>query len=186
MCYISWYIACYIAPHISIRGSSITRVPSQFTVVIFASFLPATFHSVCSSLARFRHGCLSLQLRLSDSNPALLTPAVAPHPNVDFIKPAAVASTIPAGSHRPLAVPKAVGQGWRPVPSHEAWRERCPAQDVASQAKVQAGEVRAAGSIVEHGHSVALPRGVTSPGVNVMGSKVLKKTKASSLCLLGV
>ena len=43
-----------------------------------------------------------------------------------------------------------------PVPSHEAWLEWCPAQDVPSQAKVQAGEVRAAGSIVEHVHSVAL------------------------------
>ena len=33
-----------------------------------------------------------------------------------------------------------------------------PAHDVPSQAKVQAGEVRSAGSIVEHasGHSVAL------------------------------
>ena len=40
---------------------------------------------------------------------------------------------------------------------HEAWREWHPAQDVPSQAKVQAGEVNAAGSIVEHGHSVALP-----------------------------
>ena len=29
-------------------------------------------------------------------------------------------------------------------------------EDVASQANVQAGEVKAAGSIVEHGHFVAL------------------------------
>ena len=31
-----------------------------------------------------------------------------------------------------------------------------PAQDIPSQENVQAGEVRAAGSIIEHGHSVAL------------------------------
>ena len=49
-----------------------------------------------------------------------------------------------------------MGQGWSPVPSHEAWREWYPAQDVPSQAKVQAGEVRAAGSIVGQWHSVAL------------------------------
>ena len=81
-----------------------------------------------------------------------------PHPNAVLIKPAAVASSIPSVSHSSLVVSKAVtvGQGWSPVPSHEAWREWHPAQDVPSQAKVQAGEVRAAGSIVEHVHSVAL------------------------------
>ena len=51
-----------------------------------------------------------------------------------------------------------MGQGWNPLPSHEAWCEWQPAQDIPSQAKVQAAEVRAPGSIVEHhdGHSVAL------------------------------
>ena len=51
-----------------------------------------------------------------------------------------------------------MGQGWSPDPLHEAWREWHPAHvsDHLSQAKVQAGEVRAAGSIVEHGHSVVL------------------------------
>ena len=82
----------------------------------------------------------------------------SPHPNIELIKPAALASFISAVSHRSLAVSKAVGQGWSPVPSHEAWREWHwhPAQDIPSQANVQAGEVTAAGSIVEHGHSVAL------------------------------
>ena len=97
-----------------------------------------------------------MQLRLGESNPAWLSPAVTPHPNVDLIKPAAVASSIPAVSHSSLPVSKAAGQGWSPVPSHEAWREWHPAQDVPRQVKVQAGEVRAAGSIIEHGHSVAL------------------------------
>ena len=93
---------------------------------------------------------------------AWLTPAVSPvtpHPNVELIKPAAFASSIPAVSHHSLAVSKAVGQarqGWSPVPSHEASREWHPAQDIPSQANVQAGEVRANGSIVEHGHSIAL------------------------------
>ena len=160
-CYIVWYIACYITP----------------------DFLPATLHSVCSPPASVRDGSLPLQLRLGDSNPAWLSPAVTPHPIVYLIKPAAVASSIPAVSHSSLAVSKAVGQCWSPVPSHEAWREWHPAQDVPRQAKVQAGEVRAAGSIVEHGHSVALR---DAPGVKVMGSKVLKNTRASSLCLLGV
>ena len=45
---------------------------------------------------------------------------------------------------------------WGRVGVHEAWREWRPAQDVPSQAKVQAREVRAIGSIVEHGNSVAL------------------------------
>ena len=74
-----------------------------------------------------------------------------PHPNVELIKPAAVASSISAFSHCFLAVSKAVGQGWSPVPSHKAWREWHPAQDILSQANVQAGEIRAAGSIVEIG-----------------------------------
>ena len=76
-----------------------------------------------------------------------------------LIKPAAVVSSIPAVSHRSLTTSKAVWQGWSPVPLHEeAWQEWHPAQDIPSQANVQpeAGEVRAAGSIVEHGHSVAL------------------------------
>ena len=117
-----------------------------------------TLHSVCSPPASVRDGRLPLQLRLSDSNPAWLTPAITPHPNVDLIKPVAVASSIPAVSHSSLAVSKAVGQCWSPVPSHEAMREWSPVQDVPSQAKAHAGEVRAACSIVlvDHGHSVAL------------------------------
>ena len=115
-CYIVWYIACYITPN----------------------FLPATLHSVCSPPASVRDGSLPLQLRLGDSNPAWLSPALTPHPNVDLIKPAAVASSIPAVSHSSLAVSKAVGQCWSPVPLHKAWREWHPAQDVPRQAKVQA------------------------------------------------
>ena len=78
------------------------------------------------------------------------------HPNVELIKSAAIASCIPAVSHPSLAGSKAVGQGWSPVPLHEAWREWLPAQDIPSKANVQAGEVRAASGSVEHGHSVAL------------------------------
>ena len=113
----------------------------NFPVVIFPSLLPVTLHSVCSPLASVRDGCLPLQLRLDDSNPAWLAHAVT-HPNVDLIRPAAVASSIPAVSHSSL-VSKAVGQGWSLVPSLEALREWHLAQDVPSQAKVQAGEVRA-------------------------------------------
>ena len=75
-----------------------------------------------------RDGRLQLQLGLSDSNPAWLTPAVTSHPYVAPIKPAAVASSIPAVSRRSLAVSKAVGQGWSPVPLHEAWRGWHPAR----------------------------------------------------------
>ena len=127
-----------------------TRILGWFPVVIFQgpSLLSATLHSVCSPLASVRDGSLPLQLRLSDSNSVWLTPAVTPHPNVDLIKACCRCQIHPAVSHSSLAVSKAVGQGWSPVPLHEAWREWHPAQDVPSQAKVQAGEVRAAGSIV--------------------------------------
>ena len=88
-----------------------------FLVVIFPSLLPATLHSVCSPLrlASVRDGSVLLQPSLGDSNPEWLSPAVTPHPNVDLIKPAAVASSIPAVSHSSLVVSKAVGQGWGPV-----------------------------------------------------------------------
>ena len=55
-------------------SESVTRVLGRFSVVIFP-WLPATLHSVCSPLARVRDGSLPLQLRLSDSNQAWLTPA---------------------------------------------------------------------------------------------------------------
>ena len=60
------------------------------------------------------------------------------------------------------AVSKAVLQGWSPVPCHEARHQWHPAQDIPSQANVQAGEVKAACSIVEHGHSVALSERIWS------------------------
>ena len=101
MCCIPWYISRYIAPPIF---SSITSVLGWFPVVIFPSLLLATLHSVCSPLASARDSRLPLQLRLGDSNPAWLSPAVTPHPNVDLIMPAAVASPIPAASHSSLAV----------------------------------------------------------------------------------
>ena len=95
--------------------------------------------NVCSPRASVRDGCLPLQLGLGDSNPAWLTPAEMPHPNVELIKPAAVASSIPAVCFQNY------GAGWSPVPSHEACREWRPAQDIPIQANVQPGEVRAAG-----------------------------------------
>ena len=153
-CYIVWYIACHSMVYSLLYST--TGFQSEAAPSPAASLLPATLHSVCSPLASVRNGSLPLQLSLGDSNPAWLTPAITPHPNVKLTKPAAVASSIPAVSHSSLAVSKAVGQGWSPAPCHKAWREWHPAQDAPSQAKVQAGEVRAAGSIVEHGHSVAL------------------------------
>ena len=119
-----------------------------------------------------------------------LPAAVASYPSVtvELIKPqaTAVASPIPAVSHCSLVVTKGVGQGQSPVFLHEAWCQLRPAQDIpnfeAWAANVQAGGVRAAGSIVEHGHSVCC---MTAFGVNVIRSKVLKKARASSLCCLG-
>ena len=148
--------------------------------------LPCDASESMSPRASVGDGCLPLQLGLSDSNPAWTTPAITPYQIVELIKPAAVATTCQAHSccRCSLSVTNAVGQGWSPVFLHEAWRQWHPAQDIPSQANVQAGEFRAAGSrcIVEHGHSIAEHDAF---GFNVMGSKMLKKIRASFLCCLG-
>ena len=121
----------------------------------------------------------------SKRNPAWLNPAIMPHPSVELIKPAAVASSIPAVSNSTLAVCKAVVKGWSPVPLHEAcqWREWHPAHDIPSQANVQAGEVRAAGSIIGHGHFVPLSDCIWS---QCDGFKSAEEHQGESLVLPGM
>ena len=108
-------------------------------VVICPSLVPGTLQSLCSPRVTrsVGDGCLPLQLGLCYSNLAWLTPTVAPNPNVELLKPSAIAS------HCSLAVSKAVGRGLSPFPSHEAWREWHPAQDIPShwQANVQASRL---------------------------------------------
>ena len=99
---------------------------------------------------------LALLLSLGDSNPVWLPAAITPHPDIELIKPTAIAGPFAAVSHCPLAATKAIGQGWSPVSTHEALYECYSAQHILSSGNIQGGEVGAACSIVEHGHSVAL------------------------------
>ena len=103
-----------------------------------------------------------MQLRLCDSKPAWLTPAVMPHPNVDLITPVAVASSTPAVAvsvTAPWLFPKLRGRVGVLFPLTKYGVSGTLPRTFQAKQMYRLGRldtVRAAGSIVDHGHSVAL------------------------------
>jgi hypothetical protein len=125
---------------------------------------PARFFPLSSApLHRFR--CLSSSftrslpsplLSLCHSDFAWLTPSVAPHPEVELIEPTSVASA-PAGiSLSSITISKRIGQRGVRVSTHVARHQWHTAQHIAWPAQIEARQVGAAGTVEEHGHTVAL------------------------------
>ena len=79
-------------------------------------------------------------LSLRHSDMAWLTPAIAPHPDVELVQPTSVASPLAGIGHSSMAVfAKTMGHGGRPVSSHKARHHWHTTQHVLSPTQVWAG-----------------------------------------------
>jgi hypothetical protein len=78
------------------------------------------------------------------------------HPEVALIQPTSVASPSAGISNSTFAVAESMEQGGCAVSSHKALHNWHTIQHVLSPAQIKARQVRAAGTVVEHGHSFAL------------------------------
>ena len=98
-------------------------------------------------------------LRLGDRHHPGAAPAVAPHPDVHLVEPAAVAP-VPlrvgrAVSNTPIVLEAEWDSGVT-VAADEARNEGGAPQHVGHRADVEAGQARVACRVIEHGHSSSL------------------------------
>ena len=133
--------------------------------------------SICSAAALRRPRCGSGPAatlpRLCRPGPALAEPLGpdplrlgdrhhpgAPHPDVQLVEPAAVAPVpqrVGRGVSNTPIVLEAVRDSGVTVAADEAWNDKGGApQHVGHRSDVEAGQVRVAGRVIEHGHSSSL------------------------------
>jgi hypothetical protein len=96
-------------------------------------------------------------LRLSDRHHP--TPAVAPHPDVHLVEPAAVAPVllcVSEGVSKTPIVLEAVWDNGVTVAADEALNEEGAPKHVGRRAVVEAGQVRVAGRVIDRAWALAL------------------------------
>ena len=123
------------------------------------SGLAATLPRLCRPEPALADTLAPYPLSLSDRHHAGAAPAVAPHPDVHLVEPAAVALVplrVGGGVSKTLIVLEAVWDRGVTVASDEARNERGAHQHVCRRANVEAGQARVAGRVIEHGHSRSL------------------------------
>ena len=123
------------------------------------SGLTATLPRLCRSDPALADTLLPDPLCLSDGHHPGAAPAVAPHPDVDLVEPAAVAPVplrVGGGASKTRIVLEAVWDRGVTVAADEARNEGCSPQHVRHRADVEAGQTWVAGRVVEHGYSCSL------------------------------
>jgi hypothetical protein len=107
------YICIYVYNMVNTTTSSLHSSPTAS----FSPAAPPVPHSsrrrfnVCSALASFSQFLSTTLLSFFHSDPARLPPPIAPHPEVELIEPASIASPHAGICSGSSPVPKAVGQG---------------------------------------------------------------------------
>ena len=123
------------------------------------SGLAATLPRLCRPGPALAEPLCPDPLRLSNRHHPGAAPAVAPHPDVHLVEPAAVAPIplrVGGGVSNTPIVLEAVWDGGVTVAADEARNEGGAPQHVGHWADVEAGQARVAGRVIEHGHSSSL------------------------------
>jgi hypothetical protein len=123
------------------------------------SGLAATLPRLCRPEPALADTLAPYPLSLRDRHHAGAAPAVAPHPDVHLVEPAAVAPVplrVGGGVSKTLIVLEAVWDRGVTVASDVARNERGAHKHVCRRAKVETGQARVAGRVIEHGHSRSL------------------------------
>ena len=137
----------------SIRPAAASGSPSC------GSGLAATLPRLCRPEPALADTLAPYPLSLRDRHHAGAAPAVAPHPDVHLVEPAAVAPVplrVGGGvSKTPIVLEALWGRGVM-VAANEARNERAAPQHVFHRPAVEAWQARLAGRVIEHGHSRSL------------------------------
>ena len=123
------------------------------------SGLTATLPRLCRPEPALAETLAPYPLSLGDRHHAGATPAVAPHPDIHLVEPAAVAPVplrVGGGVSKTPIVLEAVWDRGVTVAADEARNERGAPQHVCHRANVEAGQARVAGRVIKHGHSRSL------------------------------
>ena len=113
-----------------------------------SSSLTATLPRLCRPDPALADTLAPDPLRLSDGHHPGAAPAVAPHPDVDLVEPAAVAPVplrVGGGASKALIVLKAMWNRGVTIAANEARNEGSSPQHVRHRADVEAGQTRVAG-----------------------------------------
>ena len=121
--------------------------------------LPATLTRLCRPGPALADTLAPDPLRICNGHHPGAAPAVAPHPDVHLVEPAAVAP-VPlrvgrAVSNTPIVLEAEWDSGVT-VAADEARNEGGAPQHVGHRADVEAGQARVACRVIEHGHSSSL------------------------------
>jgi hypothetical protein len=145
------------------------------------SCLAAMLPCLCSPEPALAETLAPHPLSLGDRHHAGAAPAVAPHPDVHLIEPAAIAPVllhVGEGVSKKLIVLEAVWDRGVPVAADEAQNEGGVPQHVCHRANLEAGQARIAGRVIERGHSSLLHDTVWRQ------LNVLKRAEIHQGCLL--
>jgi hypothetical protein len=145
-----------------------------------AALFSSPLHRLNCSLASFSQSLPTPLLSFFHSDLARLPQHIEPHPEVELMEPASVASPHAGICSSSSPVANAVGQGGMCIAAYIASHQWHTSQHIFYSANIPAGQVSAAGRVEEHWHSVALHDQV---GRQFDGPEVLKKTRESSVCL---
>ena len=129
------------------------------------SGLAATLPRLCRPEPALPETLAPYPLRLRDRHHAGAAPAVAPHPDVHLVEPAAVAPIplrVGGGASKTPIVLEAVRNRGVSVAADETRNEGGAPQHVCNRADEEAGLARVAGRVIEHGHSSLLHNAVRS------------------------
>ena len=139
--------------------SSSLRSAAAFCSPCRRSGLTATLPRLCRPDPALAEPLCPDHLRLSDRHHPGAAPAVAPHPDVHLVEPAAVAPVplrVGRGVSNTPIVLEAVWDSWVTVAADEARNEGGAPQHVGHWADVEAGQALVASLVKEHGHSSSL------------------------------
>ena len=128
---------------------------------------PAPLHSFARARPRLAKPLGPCLHALHDRDLAHLSPSIAPHPQMKFVKAATVPAVWPrvrgpCSKDRPSAASKSMWDRRLSVAGHEAGDHRHAAEHILDGADVEAGEGCAAGEIVKYGHPFLLHDAVGS------------------------
>ena len=131
------------------------------TVIIgWLMLLPTPLQRRCCPSSSIPRSFLAPLLSFCHSDMPWLAPPIPPHPEVELVQPTSVAPPCAGLSNSSSAVAKLMRQGGRAVSGHKARHHWHTTKHVLSPAQIKAGQVSAAGTVVEHEHSFSLHDGV--------------------------
>ena len=123
---------------------------SSTVIIGWLMLLPTPLQRRCCPSSSIPCSFLAPLLSFCHSDMPWLAPPIPPHPEVELIQPTSVAPPRAGIGNSSIAFAKLMRQDGRAVSSHKALHHWHTTKHVLSPAQIKAGQVSAAGTVVEH------------------------------------